>query len=156
MNRESRKQGPGRAGIGLVEALAAIALLVAALPPILNMVTTGGRMNHSAAMRLVLELRARRHLAEMSTTSYHVLASEPEFPVELEEPVDAEGYGPWIQDIRETATVRHVERGLLEATVRIAYRDATGQHAREIVARRLIASPTSALESRFSLEGGRP
>jgi hypothetical protein len=155
MNGSRRKDAPGRAGIGLVEALAAIGLLVAALPPILNWLSVSSRMNHSAAMRLVLELRARRHLAEMSTTSYHVLPSEQEFPVELEEPVDAEGYGPWIQDIDEEATVRHLERGLLEATVRITYRDpGASDHLREIVARRLLASPTSFLESRFSLEGG--
>lgn len=152
MKRDSRKAN--RAGIALVEALAAIALLVAALPPVLDMLSTGGRINHAAAMRLVLELRARRHLAEMSATSYHVLASEQDFPVELEEPVDPEGYTPWIQDIQEEATVRPLSRGLLEATVRIAYKD-PGGHLREITARRLIASPTAALESRFSLEGGR-
>lgn len=140
-----------RRGFGLVEAVCALALLAAAAWAVVTLIVGSVRSSAGASRRMVLEMRARRHLV--------AAAGAPDGPVVrsggrasevtvLSDPLDATGYLESTDLLEEETHLSELEPGLSRITTRLRWKDRATGSAREVVAHRIVERPTFGLEHR--------
>ena len=136
--------------IEMVVAALLIALLGAAM---VKVAVQSGKLTASGANRLILELRARRYLDELATTSWPALvACNGRAPIALGDPGDDETYARLVASVRESVTVEEVAGGLMEARVKLEWPEVSTGRISTLAVSRLIARPTLSLESRFRMD----
>lgn len=142
-----------RRGAGFVEVLVALVLLALLTLPLVDLMLAAGRTTSGGNQRSILELRARRHQAEIATTTYEtaLTATGGPFPVMLGNPNDLDGHGKYLRDIRETTTVKEVVPGLMLSATTIAWDDAATRRLHEVKLERLYVDPTLSLKARYTL-----
>jgi hypothetical protein len=125
-------------------------LLALMMVPLLEMSIAASRTTAGSNQRMILEMRARRHLAEVATTTHDAALAyvgRP-FPVVLGNPDDQDGHGKYLRGITESTVLAEQVRGLVLATTTISWRDAaTGGQVRFARSRRLFADPAHALKA---------
>ena len=142
-----------RRGVGFVEAVIAMVMLALVTVPLVDIMIAAGKTTSGGNQRAILELRARRHQAEIATTTYDTALSVAgqDFPIQLGNPADQDGHGKYLQGIHETTQVAEVEPGLMESTTLISWDDVATHHVHEVKLRRFYADPAHALKARYTL-----
>lgn len=140
-------------GNTFVEVMIALVLLALMMLPLFDVMVAATRTTSGGNQRTILELRARRHQAEIATTTYGTalsMAGRP-FPIELGNPADQDGHGKYLRDIREGTVIAELTPGLMQASTQIAWDDASTRHTHEVKVVRLYVDPTLSLRARYAL-----
>jgi hypothetical protein len=144
-----------RRGIVLIDGLIGIVVLALLLLPLAGVTTGTTRQVRGVDQRLVLELHARRTQAELLTTTYEALASNPDvnWVVNLGEPAQGAGYDEYRSGSSETTTVSELTSGLLVIKTVLEWPDLTpGGRKRTVVIKRILNRPTTSLLTRVPLK----
>lgn len=135
------------------EVLVALVLLALMMVPLVDIMLAAGRTTSGGNQRTILELRARRHQAEVATTTYETalsVAGQP-FPIVLGNPADVDGHGKYLKDIREATVLEELTPGLMVAETAITWDDVSTRHVHEVKVDRLYVDPTLSLKARYAL-----
>jgi hypothetical protein len=138
-----------RRGLSLTDVILAITFLLSAALPIIILTVQSSRITASARNRLTIELRARRHQAEVQALDFETLRSYAggTLPIDLTDAGSAEA--SWLGRIQEETTIDEVEPGLIEATTRIQWLETgTRSNQREVLVRGYRVQPSLALIQR--------
>lgn len=139
-------------GLGLLEVVFAMVILITVTLPVVRLSTGSARSSAGSHQRAVLNLRARRFLAEMMTTPFELLRyfEGQAYPVELPDPEDPDGYDVHLEGIEEVTGIVEQAPGLILMLHQIDYPDrASRGQTRRILARRLKADPLTTFQARY-------
>jgi len=142
-----------RRGFGLIEVVIAMAIVCLMTLPVISLVSSTARSTASFSQRLVLELRARRGQAEVSSTTFEAatgLQGVP-FPISLVDPDEVQGYRGYLRGIEEETRVRKLEPGLAEVKSTIVHEDGGRGRRKRLVVSRLKCDPTLSIHQVFPM-----
>jgi len=139
-------------GMGLMEAVFAVVILVSATIPIIQLSVASTKVTVGGVQRMVLQLRSRRYQAEIASTPYIVCRNTQgyPYPIVLAEPSDPVGYAPYVDGIQEGTMFVEVEDGLMVVMTQIDYAEkGLRSSPRVALSGQLKVDPTLSLKARF-------
>lgn len=139
-------------GVSVVEVFLAVTVLSIVVVAVFGALVQARKVVACGGHRLVMELRARRYLDELASTSYPALLASRAAPaIPLGEPGDDPAYRALVAGARAQVALEEVEPGLLEARVTLEWDELATGRTSSLTASRLFARTTLALESRHRL-----
>jgi hypothetical protein len=139
-------------GIGILEPIVSTTIMFVMGIPVIAMVIQSGRATVAGNDRVILELRARRYLAEVSTTHFGHASSTvgKPFPFHPNEPKAGNGYQDLVGRCEVEARFEPIADGLARVRTTLKWKDrAMGD--RNIAATRLVADPTRSLTDGWTM-----
>lgn len=144
--------GRNARGVSVVEVFLAAAVLSVVIVAVFGALVQARKVVACGGHRLVMELRARRYLDELASSSYPaLLAMRAGVTIPMGEPGDDPAYRALVDGARATVALKEVEPGLMEARVTLAWDEVATGRTSELAAVRLFARSTLSLESRHRL-----
>lgn len=144
-----------RTGLSLVEALIAACVLLVLGLPVLSLASGAQAMSAGCLRRVLVELRAREHLAEAAATEHGGLLSleQESLPTRVAiAAAEPDRLTAQVRDLDEKTRVEDLEPGLARVVTRIAWVEPQTGRRQRTRAVRLICRATLGLEDRVPRE----